>query len=180
MALLTKRGGAQAPLIAFDPLRLDWNDLRLRLIEERSRGRPWPQTAGGRRKSTASLRRGVGGTSPSAVLRRKPASKNLCALDEASWRRDSCARRHHRRGLRGDSQRRSARSLRSSRGEASPRRVCRPSGSALVVFRRSGGTSQRRRLRGPPQPVAIPPSRSPSSSSASAPSLFHRSAAVIC
>jgi bifunctional non-homologous end joining protein LigD len=35
VALLTKRGGAQASLIAFDLLRLDGNDLRLRPIEER-------------------------------------------------------------------------------------------------------------------------------------------------
>jgi bifunctional non-homologous end joining protein LigD len=32
---LTKRGGAQAALVAFDLLRLDGEDLRLRPIEER-------------------------------------------------------------------------------------------------------------------------------------------------
>jgi bifunctional non-homologous end joining protein LigD len=35
VALLTKRGGAQATLVAFDLLRLDSDDLRLRPIEAR-------------------------------------------------------------------------------------------------------------------------------------------------
>ena len=39
-ALMTKRGGAQASLVAFDLLRLNGDDLRLRPIEERRERAP--------------------------------------------------------------------------------------------------------------------------------------------
>ena len=52
IALLTKRGGAQAALVAFDLLRLNGEDLRMRPIEAhrfamRRREASWPARQGG-------------------------------------------------------------------------------------------------------------------------------------
>ena len=67
VALLTKRGGAQASLVAFDLVRLEGEDLRLRPLEERREAlqrlvarRPRdPLQRGARRRGRDHVRQGV-------------------------------------------------------------------------------------------------------------------------